>query len=461
MKAKKILIILGIAVALIAVVGFTVNQTQKNVVTVQTGKVMKQDIASLVTASGEIKPLTYVNVGANAGGRIVRLLVKEGDKVKKGQLLAQLENIQSGATVEAMRASLSSSETDALAQDAALKTAVAQQESSKASLAQAKLDFDRAAALYKEQLMSKADFESKRSTYNVQQAVNAQDQARVIQAKAQLDSARGRVSTARAQLTGASDVLNKTNYPAPFDGVVTNLPVHAGEAVVPGIQNALGSVLMTVADMSVITAEVRVDETDIVNVKIDQAAEVTIDAIPGKIFKGKVTQIGDNAIIRSTGLSTSQSTASSQEAKDFKVVITLENPPEKLRPGLSATAKITTGSERNVLAIPIQALTVRSKSELEAQNDKAKGAKSTASPTPGPQAKKEEQDIQGVFVVNKNKKAEFRTVETGLTGTTDIQIKTGLQEGDEIITGSYKVLRTLRNGAGVKVDNSITVKGES
>src|SRR5262249_40536631 len=230
MKAKKILIIIGIAIALIAIVGFTVNQTQKNVVTVQTGKVMRQDIASIVTASGEVKPLTYVNVGANAMGRIVHLLVKEGDKVKKGQLLAQLENIQSGATVEAMRASLSSSETDALAQDAALKTAVAQQESSKASLAQAKLDFDRAAALYKEQLMSKADFESKRSTYDVQQAVNAQDKARVIQARAQLDSARGRVSTARAQLTGASDVLNKTNYPAPFDGVVTNLPVHEGEA---------------------------------------------------------------------------------------------------------------------------------------------------------------------------------------------------------------------------------------
>src|SRR5215471_3748562 len=158
MKTKwKVLIVVGIVLGVGLLVGLTVNQTQKNVVTVQTGKVMKQDIASVVTASGEIKPLTYVNVGANAGGRIVRLLVKEGDKVKKGQLLAQLENIQSGATVEAMRASLSSSETDALAQDAALKTAVAQQESSKASLAQAKLDFDRAAALYKEQLTSKAD----------------------------------------------------------------------------------------------------------------------------------------------------------------------------------------------------------------------------------------------------------------------------------------------------------------
>lgn len=461
MKAKKILIILVIAIGVIAVVGFTVNQTQKSVVTVQTGKVMKQDIASVVTASGEIKPLNYVNVGANAMGRIVHLLVKEGDKVKRGQLLAQLENIQSAANVAGMKASLASSQTDAVAAEAALNTAMAQQTSSKASLAQAKLDFDRASGLYKDQLISKADFDAKKANYEVQQAVNAQDQARVAQSRAQVDSARGRVNTAAAQLTGASDVLSKTNYPAPFDGVVTNLPVHEGETVVMGIQNAPGSILMTVADMSVITAEVRVDETDIVNVRIDQAAEVTIDAIPGKTFKGKVTQIGDNAIIRSTGLSTSQSTASSQEAKDFKVVITLENPPDKLRPGLSATAKITTGAEHSVLAIPIQALTVRKKSELEAQNDKAKGAKPAPSPAPGPQVKKEEQEIQGVFVVNKNKKAEFRTVETGLTGTTEIQIKTGLQEGDEIITGSYKVLRTLRNGAGVKVDNSIATKGES
>jgi HlyD family secretion protein len=461
MKTKwKILIVVGIVILLGAVVGFTVNQQQKNVVTVQTGKVMKQDIASVVTASGEVKPLTYVNVGANAMGRIVRLYVKEGDKVKKGQLLAQLENIQSAAGVESMRATLAATQTDAVAAEAALNTAMAQQSSSKASLTQAKIDFDRYSGLYKEQLVSKADFDAKKSTYEVQQAVNAQDQARVAQAKAQLDSARGRVNQARAQLTQASDVLSKTIYTAPFDGVVTNLPVHQDETVVQGIQNAPGSTLMTVADMNVITAEVRVDETDIVNVKTGQSAEVTIDAIPGKTFKGKVTQIGDNAIIRSTGVSTSQSTASSQEAKDFKVVITLENPPDKLRPGLSATAKVTTGAEHDVLTIPIQALTMRDKASLEAADpNKKKGAKPAA--TPNPQAKKEAQDIQGVFVITAAKKAEFRPVETGLTGTTDIQVKSGLQENDEIITGSYKVLRTLKNGAGVKVDNSTATKGES
>lgn len=458
MKARKILIISGIIVLLGAIVGFTVNQTQKNVVTVQTGKVVREDITSLVTASGEIKPKTFVNVGANAMGRITRLYVKEGEKVKRGQILATLENVQSEADVNATKAQLASNQTDALAADAALKTAVAQAKSSAADLARAKLDFERAEGLFKGQLISKQDYDQRKATYEVADAVNAQNQARVAQAKAQLDSAQQHISQSRAQLTRVSDILSKTLYTAPFDGVVTSLPVHEGETVVMGIQNSPGSTLMTVADMNVITAEVRVDETDIVNLQIGQSAEVTIDAIPGQTFKGTVTEIGDNAIIRSTGVSTSQSTSSSQEAKDFKVVISLQSPPANLRPGLSATAKITTGTQHSALAIPIQALTMRDKHDLEAQAKKGKPAKNAVA---APAAKRESQDIQGVFVVTKERKAEFREVTTGLTGTTEIEIKSGLQEGDEIITGSYKVLKTLRNGAGVKVDNSQANKAES
>ena len=460
MKAKKIAIIAAVVILLGTIVGFTVNQTQKNVVTVQTGKVTKQDIASVVTASGEIKPKNYVNVGANAMGRITHLFVKEGEHVKKNQMLAQLENVQSAAGVDQMRAALAASETDALAADAALKTALAQSISSKASLAQSKVDYERALSLYQNQLIAKQDYDSKKAAYDVAQAVADQDVARVAQARANLDSAHGHVNSARAQLVQVNDVLSKTNYRAPYDGVVTNLPVHEGETVVMGIQNAPGSTLMTVADMSVITAEVHVDETDIVNVRLGQPAEVTIDAIPGQTFKGTVSEIGDNAIVRSTGVSTSQSTTSSQEAKDFKVVVTLDKPPDNLRPGLSATAKITTGTAHDVLTIPIQSLTMREKKDLQAKDAKAKGAK-PASATPAPASKKEEQDLQGVFVVNKSKKAEFRVVETGLTGATDIQVKSGLKEGDEIITGSYKVLKTLRNGAGVKVDNSAMNKSES
>jgi HlyD family secretion protein len=459
MKAKKIALILGILLLLGAIVGFTVNQSQKSVVTVQTGKVVTQDISSQVTASGQIKPKTIVNVGANAMGRIVRLFVKEGEKVKKGQILAQLENVQSAADVDMTKATLASSQTDAVAAEAGLNTSQAQLKSSTADFARAKLDFERAEGLFKGQLISKADFDTKKAAYEVADAVHAQDVARVAQAKANVDSAHGRVNQARAQLTRMSDILSKTTYAAPFDGTVTNLPVHEGETVVMGIQNAPGSTLMTVANMSVITAEIQVDETDIVNVKIDQAAEVTIDAIPNQTFKGKVSEIGDNAIIRSTGVSTSQSLAGSQEAKDFKVVITLTDPPANLRPGLSATAKITTGTAHNALAIPIQALTMRDKNDLEAQTSKARPVDKTAPAMPT--GKKENSDVQGVFVI-KNNKAEFHKVETGLTGSTEIQVKSGLTENDVIITGSYKVLKTIRNGAGVKVDNSLANKpGES
>lgn len=459
MNAKKIAIIAGVVILLGAVVGFTVNQSQKNVVTVQTGKVVRQDISSIVTASGEIKPKTYVNIGANAFGQITKLYVKEGDKVKRGQLLATLENVQPAADVNAMKAQLATNETDVIASEAALKTAIAQSKSSTADLARAKLDYERAESLYSSQLIAKQDYDAKKAAYEVAQAVAAQDQARVAQAKANLASTQQHISQTKAQLTRQMDVLSKTVYTAPFDGTITNLPVHEGETVVVGIQNSPGSTLMTVSDMHVITAEVHVDETDIVNVKLGQPAEVTIDALPGQTFKGKVTEIGDNAIVRSTGVSTSQSTSGSQEAKDFKVVVTLENPPVNLRPGLSATAKVTTGSEHNVLAIPIQALTMRDENELNAQTARKKAIDKTAPVIPS--ARKEAKDIQGVFVVTPGRKAEFRKVDTGLTGTTEIEIKNGLKENDEIITGSYKVLKTLRNGAGVKVDNSQANKAES
>jgi len=461
MNAKKIALIAGVIILLGAIVGFTVNQSQKNVVTVQTGKVVRQDISSMVTASGEIRPMTYVNIGANAMGRITKLFVQEGDKVKKGQVLAQLENVQSAADVNAMKAQLASNQTDVLAAQAALNTSIAQSKSSTADLARAELDYERAQGLYKDQLIAKQDFDAKKAAFEVAEAVAAQDKARVAQARAQLDSAQTHINQTKAQLTRVNDILSKTLYTAPFDGTVTNLPVHQGETVVMGIQNSPGSTIMTVSDMSVITAEVHVDETDIVNVAIGQPAEVTIDALPGKTFKGKVTEIGDNAIVRSTGVSSEQSATSTQEAKDFKVVVTLDNLTDdirkSLRPGLSATAKVTTGTAKNTLAIPIQALTVRTEKDLENHTGKNKAAKAK----PVSMVKQQDQEIQGVFVVTPGHKAEFRKVETGLTGTTEIQVKSGLNENDEIITGSYKVLKTLKNGAGVKVDNTQVVKAES
>jgi HlyD family secretion protein len=458
---KKIAIGAGAVIVLAAIVGFTVYQSGKNVVTVQTGKVQRQDLSSVVSASGEIKPKTYVNIGANAYGKITHLYVKEGDHVKKGQLLAQLENVQSTADVSANQASVQAAETDAIAADAALRTSDADLLRAQADYERNKLDWDRAQNLFKDGLIAKSDFDSRQNAWATADAGLVQAKARVAQAKAQNDSADRHVSQARANLTRVADVLQKTSYSAPYDGVVTNLPVREGESVVIGIQNALGSTLLTLADMSVITAEVKVDETDIVTVHLGQPAEVTIDAIPNKVFHGTVSEIGDNAILRSTGVATSQQSSASEEAKDFKVVVTVTDPPQDLRPGLSTTAKITTAARSNVLSIPIQALAIRSKAQLEMEKA-TPGSVHAAGPAPKETASKEKekdlkQDVQGVFVI-RSKKAEFVPVTTGITGTSDIEVLDGLKEGDEVITGSYKILRTLRSGSTVKVDNSVPKK---
>jgi len=198
--------------------------------------------------------------------------------------------------------------------------------------------------------------------------------------------------------------------------------------------------------MSMITAEVKVDETDIVSVHLGQKANITIDAIPNRTFTGHVTEIGNTAILRSTGQAASQSSNSSQEAKDFKVVVAIDAPPEEIRPGLSCSAKIVTAVRPNTLSIPIQALTVRKKGDLDAPKDGVVAA------SDAPQDKSRNEEIQGVFVV-KDGHAEFHKVDTGITGATDIEVVSGVDPGDQIVTGSYKVIRTIRNQAKVKIDN--------
>jgi HlyD family secretion protein len=453
---KKLALIIGAVVVFLAIVGFTVQQSRKGVVTVQTGKVVREDLTSVVTASGEIKPKVYVNIGANAFGKITHLYVKEGDRVKEGQMLATLENVQPAADLSANDAALKVAQTDYVASQAAVNTATADQRQAEAEYERAKLDYDRSEALYQAQLIAKADFDTKKAAYGTATAQLGQAKAKLDQAKAQMNSSQSHIGQNAANLRHAADVLSKTEYRAPFDGVITNLPVREGETVVIGIQNAPGSTLMTIADVSVITAEVMVDETDIVNVKLGQTAEVSIDAIPKQRFKGVVTQIGDNAVLRSTGVSTAQSTSSGQEAKDFKVVVTIQDPPSNLLPGLSTTARITTASKNNSLAIPIQALTIRQRSELAPEKKSKEAEVQAATLTKGDP----KEEIQGVFILKNKKDAVFVPVTTGISGTTDIEVTNGLKENDEIVTGSYKVLRTLRNGASVKVDNATATKKE-
>jgi HlyD family secretion protein len=459
---QKVGIGVGAAVVLGGIVLFSVNQANKGVVTVQTAKVAPQEtLVSQVTASGEIKPTTYTNVTAQGFGRITGILVKEGDHVKKGDRLLLQENIQASADVQAQAASINSAESGVQAAEASYRAAQSDLLLQQANLEKAKLDWERGQGLFKDGLIPKQDFDQRKTGYDAAAAQVDSSRARVLSLKATLEQMRSQVAQGRAVLVRTQDILHKTTYTSPINGIVSYLPERVGDYVVPGIQNSNGSFLMTLSDMSVVTAEVKVDETDIVSVKMGQDADVMIDAVPGKVFKGKVTEIGSQAVLRTSGLATTQSTASNQEAKDFKVVVTISNPPDNVRPGLSTTAKIKTAEKKNVLAIPIQALAVRTRKDLEeaAKNAKKNSGVTLAAPPPPAAGDPKKDEVQGVFVIN-GKKAMFRPVETGITGVTDIEVTKGLQQGDEIVVGSYKALRTLKPESNVKIDNSAPKKPE-
>jgi len=445
---KKVLLIALAVIVTGGLVAFMVYKQQSGYTKVLTAKLAKQDLATVVSGTGQIKPKTYVNLGATAMGRITHLYVKEGDHVKKGQLVATVENVAQQAQVNGQQAAISAARTDIASYVAAEKTAEANVEHAQADLEQKKLDWDRAQGLYKAGIMAKQDYDAKKAAYDTDVASVSQAVAQLNQAKANTDSARGHLDTAVATLRMNQNALDLTQAIAPFDGIVTNQPVREGETVVEGIQNTEGSTFMTLADMSVITAEVKVDETDIVNIKIGQPADVTVDAIPNKVFKGHVTLVGDQALLRSTGVATSQSTTGTEEAKDFKVVVTLDAPSDELRPGLSTTAKITTAHKPNVLSLPIQALTLYTP-PAPGSKDGVEAASTTTpnSTTPGK---------QGVFLMDKDahgrQRAKFVPVTTGITGATDIEVLSGLQEGEEVVTGPYKTLRVLKDGALLKRD---------
>jgi HlyD family secretion protein len=462
MSAKKIIGIIAVVLVLAGIVVGSIIHGQSSVTKVATSKAERQDLTSIVDGTGQIKPKTYVNVGATAFGRITNLYVKEGDHIKAGTVLAKVESVQPQATVEAQQAAIAASKTDITSFIAAEKTAEANIDQGKADLEQKHLDYNRSQALFDQKLIAKQDYDSKKAAYDMAVATLAQREAALAQARAQTDSQRGHMNQAVASQRSNYDALDKTISRAPFDGLVTNVPVREGETVVVGIQNAEGSTLMTLADMSVITAEVKVDETDIVNVQMNQPVDVTVDALPGRVFKGHVTEVGDQALLRTTGIATSQSTTGTEEAKDFKVVVTLDKTPgvslDDLRPGLSATAKITTAHKPNTLVIPIQALVQR---DVAAEKVLAANAGNSPSgsavATPAGAATKP-QLVQGVYVLrndHKKLRAEFVPVTTGITGATDIEVLGGLKEGDQIVTGRYRILRALKSGTAVKVDNTV------
>ena len=475
-KWKKVtLAVVGIVAFLGLAVGGVV-WSRRGVVTVQTGKVQRQDLAQIVTANGEIKPVeqNQANVNANSTGKITEILVKEGDHVTKGQLLMRTEDVYQAANVGAQEAAVKTAQADLSAQEAsvlsakaALDTAQANLASAAAKLNQATDNYRRGQELFKDNLLSQQDFDTRLSDYRVAETGKDSSAAQVGQAKAQYqqalynrDSTRAKVGQSQALLLGFKNQLAQTVYNSPLDGYVTSLPVHLGENVVPGIQNAVGSLLYQVSNISIMTVEVKVDETDIPNVKLGQTADVLIDAYPNKTFKGRVTQIGESAVGRNTGTTTGSTTTatSADEAKDFKVVVTIDDPPPGLRQGLSATAKITTATRQNTVAVPIQAVTVRMRRELEEKEQAAKSGPGSDVAVSAKDKEKGKEELQGVFVVE-NGRANFVQVESGIMGSTDIEIVKGLKPGNVIVTGSFSILRTLKNNTKVRIDNTPVAQG--
>ena len=410
-KKKKIIIILGVIAVVAIIVVVNILKSGEKVNKVQAEKVKKDDIISIVTANGQMTPETDVKISAYVPAKIVRLPVKEGDLVKKGDLLVQLDETEYKAAVNQAKAQVSSAE---------------------ANLEQAKLVYSRQKGLFEKKLTSREQYDAALTQLNLAQAERDQ-------------------SVANLEHTEYN--LSKTTITSPMDGMVTALNAKLGEIVMIGTMNNPGTVIMTISDMAETQAEVEVDETDVASVKVDQEAKIKIDAFPDTVFKGKVTEIGHTARISGFG--------TQDQVTNFLVKVLLLDKVPDIRPGMSATVDVTTNLRPNVLNVPIQAVVMREeKTDTLKEKTKEKGAlASTDSGKAKNEKKKKAKEVEGVFVI-KEGRAKFVKVKTGIADQQNIEIVSGLNENDQVITGSYKILRTLKDGDKVKIEKKVEKKEE-
>jgi HlyD family secretion protein len=402
MSRRKRNILIGVAALVLALGGWAAYARYKGKeVPVLAAKVATEDIVAKVTANGKIQAENKVELSALVMGQIVNLAAHEGDSVKKGQFLLQIDQNRAAA--------------EAAGSGAALRASLSDRDSVLATMKQAELDFERTRRNYEAHIASEAEFEKARSALE--------------SLRATLESGQNRVEQTRAGLNASRDTLSKTTILAPIDGVVTTLRVKAGEVTVIGTMNNPGTQLMTISDMASVQAVLMVDETDTPTVQIGQKALLLIDAYPGQTFDGVVTEVGQSPILRDD--SDLQGLATTSDAINFKVKVKVQAPPPGIRPGFSVTADIITGTKAKVAAIPLAAVVVR---------DSPKGEKTAAG-----KLKTEE----GVYAL-RNGKAVFVPVKTGLSGELKVEVVTGLSAGQEVITGPFKALREIKDGDRVK-----------
>lgn len=387
-KRKKTIIVAAVILIIALIIILNLTSQREKSIKVNVEKVKKQDLTSIISASGEVRPKKNVNISAHLPGRIVKIGVEEGQSVKAGDFLLKLESTQYEANADRDRALIRSHQADLIRAEAILK------KDENFYLRQKKL--------YDEKLISREELEAAEAQFNV--------------SKAQYESILFQIKQAEASLQSTLDNLEKTVYNSPIEGIITSLRVEEGEIALVGTMNNPGTILMTIADLSVMEVEVEVDETDVVSVAMGQKAAVTVDAFPNTIIKGKVTEIGSSAL---------QTTTINQESKDFKVVITLDDPPANLKPGLSASADIITAEKSAVLTIPISAVVLKEKEEESSSFIE------------------DEKQIEGVYVLEEDR-AKFIPIEKGIMGEMNVEITSGLEEGMTIIVGPYSALRELK-----------------
>lgn len=392
-----------------SVVALTAAKKNKRAVEVRMEEVGSRDLVATVTASGKIEPKTKVDILSDIQGRITQIGVKEGDLVKKGDFLLQIDPALYHAAVARAQALLSSAQSDLLR--------------SRANLDQAQRSLDRAKDLQESNT-------SLISAEAVEQAQTARDVG-----EANLKSSQAQVDQARAGLQEAQDNLSKTRLLAPISGRVTRLEVEAGEVAVPGTFSRDVGLLMTIADMSVILSKVQVDETDVVRLSQGDSVEVTIDAFPDTTFIGHVTKISNSAQLTAT----QTASGSNDRAVDFDVEITLKNPPVEIRPDLSCTARVVTDVRKGVLSVPIIALTVRENEPVPNESAPRDTARTGG----------KKKEAEGVFVVTDGT-ASFRPVKVGIAGEEYFEVVEGVKAGETIVSGSYQAIRDLKDGAKVR-----------
>ena len=442
MTGKKVLIVLGVVLVGAAVVAANLYYRRDTGLNVQAEALRARDLEAIVSASGKVQPKRQVNVSANTTGRVTRVAVEEGQRVKAGQFLLEIDPKQLEGQMQRGEASVAAAQSS-------LQSARTQVEQGRANLDLARQNLKRQEDLWKEGLTTKENLEKAQNDVTVREAdlrTRTQD----------IETNEARIRQEQASLSTTRYNLNQIIITAPMDGLVTRRSIEEGETAVLGTMNNAGSVLLTIADMSVIEAEVEVDETEIPTVALHQEAKVTIDAVPDRTFKGRVTEIGNSPI------QTSTQSSGQRQATTFKVVITLEEPVPDIRPGFTCTAEITTAKRKDVVAVPIQALTVREmlyndKGEMvrETPNRRRRGTNietplsASNEPPPGHTRK----ETEGVFAI-RDGKAIYLPVKVGIAGEQYFEVLDGLKAGDQVITGPFASVRELSDGQAVKIQQS-------